>query len=85
MTQQTINPPVRPALSEIDFNYGQIRRDMLARRVGKVLLTAHRLGKNNREGREAETPPGVVGEATLPFRLLRALCALCGFKLRRCY
>jgi len=38
MTEQTINPPVRPALSEIDFNYGQIRRDMLARKVGKVLF-----------------------------------------------
>ena len=38
MTEQTINPPVRPALSEIDFNYGQIRRDMFVRRVGKVLF-----------------------------------------------
>lgn len=35
MTEQTISPPVRPAFSEIDFNYGQIRRDMLSRKVRK--------------------------------------------------
>src|ERR1044071_7110687 len=38
MTEGTLNPPARPALSEIDFNYGQIRRDMLSRRIGKVLF-----------------------------------------------
>jgi len=38
MTEQTLTPPSRPALSEIDFNYGQIRRDMLVRRVGKFLF-----------------------------------------------
>src|SRR5258705_5914688 len=38
MTEQTLTPPVRPALSEIDFNYGQIRRDMVVRRVGKVVF-----------------------------------------------
>ena len=38
MTEQAINPQPAPLLSEIDFNYGQIRRDMLVRRVGKVLF-----------------------------------------------
>ncbi len=41
MTQQTITPSSRPALSEIDFNYGQIRRDMLVRRLGKILFYAN--------------------------------------------
>lgn len=40
MTQQTMSP-ARPALSEIDINYGQIRRDMLMRRIGKVLFYAN--------------------------------------------
>jgi len=38
MTEQTMNPPSKPVLSEVDFNYAQIRRDMLVRRVGKVLF-----------------------------------------------
>ncbi len=41
MTQQSLNPSMRPTLSEVDFNYGQIRRDMLVRRIGKVLFYAN--------------------------------------------
>lgn len=41
MTQQTITPSSRPALSEIDFDYGQIRRDMIVRRIGKILFYAN--------------------------------------------
>ncbi|MCA0457065.1 MAG: ABC transporter permease [Chloroflexi bacterium] len=42
MTQQTFTP-AHPALSEIDINYGQIRRDMLVRRIGKILFYANPL------------------------------------------
>ena len=48
MTEQTMSPPTRPALSEIDFDYGQIRRDMLVRRVGNVYDDSKIFAANHR-------------------------------------